>query len=254
MHKLLLFLAVFSFNGFYSYPAHAATIPQTVDHVQIQRRRLVLVRGPKLVKDFPDRKTAIVVYPVISGLTDPAVLRRVRAILEFKNIFDYSLQEYREDSWLSEFGYEVNYNSNYLLDITFNQSGLAAYPDEQSKHFLINLKNGRVVKAVDAFESDNLNELVAMVDAELQQEIQTLGKEVTDPEEKQTLQDAYSNLKFEMKDLDDFSVGPKGITFLYDAGFPHVIKALEPQGRYFFPYAKLRRYIKREGPLGQFVY
>ena len=45
--------------------------------------------------------------------------RRVRALLDFKNIFGYSLKEYREDAWLTEFDYVVNHNGNSLLDITF---------------------------------------------------------------------------------------------------------------------------------------
>jgi len=186
-------------------------------------------------------------------LSDAAVLRRVRSLLKFKNIFDYSLKEYREDAWLSEFSYVVNYNRNYLLDITFRQSGMAAYPDEQSKHFLINLKDGRIVKARDVFEAGKLDSLAALVNAKLQQEIKRIANENRSPNEKELIDGAYDNLKFELTNIDEFSVGPRGITFLYDAGFPHVIKALEPGGRYFFSYAALREYIKRDGLLGQFV-
>ncbi len=67
------------------------------------------------------------------------------------------------------------------------------------------------------------------------------------------MNDAYDILKFELKDLDNFSVSKTGITFLYDAGFPHVIKALEPKGHYFFSYEELKPYIESHGPLGQFV-
>ena len=256
MQKLILvFLAVLSFNSFNAQAAQANnTKSQTTDdHVIIQRRRIVLVRSPELAKEFPHRKTAVVTYPVVSGLSDPAVLRRVRSAFDFKNIFDYSLKDYREDTWLEEFTYVVNYNRNYLLDITFTQSGAAAYPDEQSKHFLINLRDGHVVKARDAFESAKLDSLAAMVNRELQQEIKRLITENKEPDEKEAVDGAYDNLKFELKDLDEFSVGPKGITFLYDAGFPHVIQALQPEGRYFFSYSHLKPYIKRDGPLGQFV-
>ena len=48
----------------------------------------------------------------------------MRSLLDFKNIFDYSLKEYREDAWLAEFAYNVNHNSDYLLDITFTQRRL----------------------------------------------------------------------------------------------------------------------------------
>ncbi len=148
MQKLFLaFLIVISLTSFHTLAAQTKTTQPADDHVTIQRRRIVLVRPAKLARQFPERRTAVVTYPIVGGLKNAAVLRRVRSTFEFKNIFDYSLKEYREDAWLSEFSYEVNYNKNYLLDITFRQSGIAAYPDEHTKHFLLNLKNGRVVKA-----------------------------------------------------------------------------------------------------------
>ena len=248
---LLLLLAFPAFNTHAGQTGNAAPA-QTQDHAIIRRRRVVLVRSPKVVGDSPYKKRAVVVYPVVTGLTAP-VLQRVRSILDFKNIFDYSLKEYREDTWLSEFSYVVNYNKNYLLDITFTQSGSGAYPDDQSKHFLISLRDGSIVKPSDVFKSDKVRQVVAVVDRQLQREIEKLKEEEKDPADKEAVDETYQDLKFQLKDLDDFSVGPKGITFLYDAGFPHVIKALEPNGRYFFPYGALREVIKRDGPLGQFV-
>ncbi len=226
------------------------------DRVIIQRRRIVLTRPPKIARQFPDRKTAIVVYPVVSGL-NAEVLRKVRAIISFKNIFDYSLDEYRNDSWLSEFGYTVNYNRDNMLDITFRQSGVAAYPDDQEKHFLIDLRNGQIVKAVDVFEPSKLGQIAALVDRSLQKEIARLAKENaastdSDAEQKESIKGAYENLKFETQNLDDFIVGPSGVTFVYDAGFPHVIQALEPKGRYFFSFEMLRGVIRPDGLLGRF--
>jgi hypothetical protein len=227
------------------------------DRVIIQRRRTVLTRPPKIASQLPHRKTAVVVYPVLAGLSDPAVLRKVRSAISFKNIFDYSLDEYRNDSWLSEFSYVVNYNRDYMLDISFTQSGMGAYPDEQQKHFLIDLRDGHVVKATDVFESGKLGALSVLVDRELQREIQRLSKENANSNEseagqKESMLEAYENLKFEVQNLDDFVVGAKGITFLYDAGFPHMVQAGEPEGRYFFTYAALSDYIKRDGLLGRF--
>lgn len=243
-------------SGLLSFPSTTApNNPQ--EHATIQRRRTVLVRSAEVARLFPKRKTAIVTYPVVTGLK-PNVLSKVRAHLAFKNIFDYSLAEYRNDAWLSEFSYVVNHNADSLLDITFTQSGVAAYPDEQSRHFLIDLRNGKLVTAADAFHLEKLALLTAQVDAELQSEIAKLRKENAastdrDQDEKTSVNDAYEMLKIELKDLDNFSVSRRGITFLYDAGFPHVIKALEPHGHYFFSYDRLKPYTKSDGPLGQFV-
>ena len=227
------------------------------DHAIIQRRRVVLIRSAEIAKEFPYKKRAIVTYPVISGLS-PTILRRVRSVLDFKNIFDYSLKEYREDPWLEEFTYAVNHNADHLLDITFTQDGSAAYPDNQTKHFLINLRDGKVIKAADAFKSDRFDELAAAVDQKLQAELKKIDEEneaphAETPDEKAMRREAYEALKFEAQNLDEFSVGRKGVTFLYDAGFPHVIRALEPDGHYFFTYSELKPFIKPDGPLGQFV-
>ena len=234
----------------------AASVPQS-DRAIVTPRKVVIVRRAALIKGFPEKKTATVTYPVISGLKDPTILRRVQSILQIKNVFDTSLDEYRQDRWLDEFGYQVNYNKNNFLDITFTQSGSAAYPDTHTKHFAINLKNGSVIKAADAFETDKQTTLSAMVNRKLQNELRKiladLGASKSDPEDIRIAKEAGEVLEFKTENLDDFSVGDRGITFLYDAGYPHVIQAFEPVGRYFFSYAELKPYIKRDGILGQFV-
>ena len=174
----------------------------------------------------------------------------MRAILDFKNIFGSSLAEYRQGDWLTDFDYKVNYNQNYILDITFTESGSGAYPDTHTKHFAINLKNGEVIKAADAFDSSSLDTLAALVDRKLQAEVRQILKENRD--EKDT-QDLFREVKFKTSDLNDFSIGSRGVTFLYDAGFPHVVQALQPNGSYFFSYAQLKSYIKRDGPLAIFI-
>ena len=39
------------------------------------------------------------------------------------------------------------------------------------------------------------------------------------------------------------------MTFFFDFGFPHVVKALEPQNAYTLSYAELRGYLRRDGPI-----
>jgi hypothetical protein len=59
--------------------------------------------------------------------------------------------------------------------------------------------------------------------------------------------------RFEMKDLNHFSVGPKGITFMVGFGFIHALKGLEPEGEYLIPYAKLKPYLRPDSPLNVFA-
>jgi hypothetical protein len=174
-------------------------------------------------------------------------------VLDIKNIFGVSLQEYREWGWLDEFNYKVNYNANYILDITFNESGEAAYPDSHERTIPIDLKTGRILKAQDVFVEEKLAELAGYVDIKLKLEVAELMKSAKDHVDGKSIIDLLADLKFEGKNLDDFSVSNEGVTFLYDVGFPHAHIGFEPEGRYLFPYSTLKGFIKPTGPLGQFV-
>jgi len=211
-----------------------------------------------VAKQFPERKTAVVRYPTLRGLDNPQTLKKVQTLLAVKNVFGISLNEYREDAWLEEFDYKVGYNKNYLFDVTFSQSGMGAYPDSQSKHFIISLRTGNVITAADAFDGKGLPKLAQTVDAKLQAEIREIINDLAsdkelDNEQRESLKSTLSELKFKLENLDEFEVGAKGITFLFDAGFPHVIQALQPDGRYLFSFAALKPYIRSDGPLAPLV-
>ena len=233
--------------------SHAvAAAPEGVPSVVIQKRRMVLVRRGRIARQFPERRRATITYPVVLGPRNSEVLRKVRALFDFKNIFGISLAEYRADAWLSEFEYEVNYNRDYILDITFMQNGMGAYPDGGYKHFAINLRNGELIRAADAFDPAAHEKLAAMVDEKLQAENRDTVRDVGS-EDRATAEELLKDLKFKTSNLDEFSVSDKGVTFLFDAQFPHVVQAFEPAGRYFFSYEELKPYIRRDGPLAVFV-
>jgi hypothetical protein len=227
------------------------------DRVTVQSRNVIIVRSGEIVRDFPERKRARVRYPIVLGLSNSSVLRRVQRTLAIKNVFGMSLEEYRRDDGLENFDYKINYNKNYLLDLTFQHSGMDAYPSTETRHFLINLKNGMIIKAADAFRAEALATLPAMANQKLKAETKELAKVVADDkeldaEQKASLKEQLEQLTFTVDSLNQFSVSDKGLTFLYDAGFPHVIQALQPNGEYFFTYAEVRSYIKPTGPLGIF--
>ena len=222
----------------------------------IIRKRIEIVRSGKFAKDFPDRKRAIINYPFVTGLNDRVVLRKVRSLLSVENVFETSLKEYRENNWLDVFDYVVNYNANNILDVSFTQSGMAAYPDSQSRTIPIDLRTGNVITAKDVFVVTKLAELARLVDAKLQADIAKVilaAKADRQLTEASSIVEALEEVKFEVKDLDDFSINKDGVTFLYEVGFPHAHRAFEPGGHYLFPYSSLKPFIKPTGPLGQFV-
>lgn len=233
--------------------AHCEILAQ--DHVNIQSRTVLVAPARKETSQKPARVKATARYPIISGLTNPAVLRRVQQKLSLKNTSGSTLAELRQEEGFEGFDYTVNYNKNYLLDITFQYSGMGAYPSTTTTHFLISLKSGMVVKAADAFKAEGLPKLAGMANQKLKAEIKDLVKVVNEDkeqnaEQKASLTEQLQQLTFTVENLNEFSVSDKGVTFLYDAGFPHVIQALQPAGEYFFTYAELSSFIKPAGPLG----
>jgi len=87
------------------------------------------------------------------------------------------------------------------------------------------------------FISNQSEKLATLLDSKLQAEIRQILSETGD--EGKSVYEG-KNLRFEVKDLENFAVGPNGITFLYEAGFPHVIQALEPDGQYLLSFVELK--------------
>jgi hypothetical protein len=233
-----------------------ATTTAANERAVVTRKRVVIVRTGRIARQFPHRRRAVVVLPVVSGISNPAVLRKVRAALDLKNVFDTTLEEYRQDAWLEELGFRVNYNRNQLLDITFWAEGSGSYPHTQVEHFVISLKTGDVLKARDVFRPDSFDTLAHMANEKLRAEVVEQFKVVEQDElvtDKDGLKEELAKLTFAVEHLDNFRVSDAGVTFLYDAGFPHVIRALQPDGLYFFTFAQLAPHIRRDGPLGRFV-
>jgi len=175
--------------------------------------------------------------------------------------FETTLQEnLGEYDWLTDLYYKVNFNKNGILDISLTQEGVGVYPDGQTVDLVINLETGRPVKFNDVFKpamSEKLASLVvkklAIEKAEIIRHIDNNGFGEESAEEKAANKQQINDLRFTVENLNEFSVSDRGATILYDAGFPHVIRAMEPEGRYFFTWRELKPFIHPDGLLARFV-
>lgn len=232
----LLFVLAFSFAGF------AQTVKITPKKTSYKR--------PKPIVDF--KKSFTVIYPKISGLT-PTLNKKVETAVSYEKNFDFNLRdEINEIQWLEEASYEADYNKNGILGLTLTMSGTGAYPSVYSKPVIVNLKTGNKVQPADVFIK--LNELAAKNKKAQQNEIKKILAEFKKeyPNEEYPT-DFFENADFKAENLKEFTVSDKGVTFWYDYGFPHAAKALQPEGRYFFSWAELKPFIKRDGLLARFV-
>ena len=212
--------------------------------------KTVTYRRPKPLSEY--KKTFTVTYPRISGLNS-ALNKKVESSISYEKVADLNIrEELGEIQWLEEASYKVNYNKNGILDVTLSVSGSGAYPSSYDRNVVVNLKTGDRAHPADAFV--NLNGLAAkcrrIQQAEVKRSLADIKKNEPDAEDPESL---FAETKFTTENLKEFTVSDRGVGFLYDYGFPHVLQALQPEGRYFIPWSEMRSFIKPGGLLARFV-
>lgn len=233
---VLLLIFCFSFSAF------SQSVIITPKKVTYQR--------PKPIQDV--KKSFVVIRPRVKAAT-PAISRKIEAAISYENNNGLDLKsELNDAQWLEKASYEVKYNNNGLLDIISTTEGSAAYPSSTIKEIVINTKTGNRLTAADVFT--NLETPAAKVRNAQKSEIKkALVKLKKDVPEYDNPAELFADAKFTIKNLDDFSVSDKGVTFLYDYAFVHAIQALQPDGRYFYSWAELKPFIKSNGAFGKFI-
>lgn len=232
-------------------PAAASPSPIGVaDHVTVTEETVRFVRDKG---DALGRREAIVKYPKISGVADPALQEKVQAAIGLQQAFGKSVEEMRAEfqdyAWLNELGYTVNYNQNSILDITYSGWGTGAYPSGFERYLAVNLKTGTVIYAHHLFKTEALGQVARLVDQAMQAEIQKKMAEVKQAYGEEIDLKIYAAHQFRVKDLNHFTITDRGILFHYEFGFPHVLKAAEPQDSYLLSYEQLKPYIRPNGIL-----
>ncbi len=206
-------------------------------------------------QDVPDhKKTFEVNYPKVSGIKDPRVQKNLENTIDLWKNFETSLEENLDDyHWLERLDHEVKYIDSSLLVIELVMEGSGAYPDGSVKTLVVNLNTGKRLFLKDAFT--NFGQLLVKIDKaqkdEIKKHLADLKKEY--PEDADSAQEMFDRNKYSANVLEEFSIDDKGVTFIFEYGFPHAIKALEPEGRYFFSWAEMKPFIDSKGLLARFV-
>ncbi|MEP7036826.1 MAG: hypothetical protein ABI891_00645 [Acidobacteriota bacterium] len=233
---VLLLIFCFSFSAF----------SQSV----IIKPKKITYKRPKPIQDF--KKSFVLIRPQVKAAT-PAISRKIEAAISYEKNNDFDLKgEMGEFQWLEEASYEVKYNKNSLLDIILMSEGLAAYPSAIIKEIVIDTKTGNRLTAAEVFI--NLKNLAEKIRNSQKLEIKkAIAKTKKDEPDFENPEELFADANFTIKNLDDFSVSDKGITFLYDYAFVHAIQALQPEGRFFYRWTELKPLIKSSGTLNKFI-
>jgi len=226
--------------------------------IVITPKKIVYTRKLKDIE--PERKTFEVRYPVVSGAITPTAKKNLNDSISYWRVFETSLKQSMTETYLLSLDYAVNYNKKGILDISLTSETMGAYPDTHTVNLVIDEATGKTIGFNDAFAANSRTKLAKMVDVKLAAEKKEIIKSIdadresfSDAEGRDSAKQSVNNLKFTSGNFNEFSVNDKGVTILYDAGFPHVIQALQPDGQYFFTWAQIKPFVRRDGLLARFI-
>jgi hypothetical protein len=208
-------------------------------------------RRPKPGSDF--KKTFTVNYPKVKA-ANAALSKKIEAAISYEKNLQFTIrEELTEIQWLEEADFEVKYNKNDVLCINLFITGSGAYPSSSNKVVVVDLKTGNRIVPANVFT--NTGGLLAKIKELQKEDIEAGIEEIKkDPESAdENLDELFKETDFTAENLDGFEIDDQGLTFNYDYGFPHVIEALEPSGKYFMTWDELKPFIKPAGLLGKFI-
>lgn len=245
--------------------AASASAQSSPGAVEVKESVVKLQRG-KQGQEYPDYKTAEIHFPLVSGLPDAVVMARVQEAVSLKKVFGQTPEEFRkqfQEEWtLDSIEYQINFNRDEILSLTYTQCGTGAYPSCGDEYINVFLRDGFAITPQKAF--NDLPGLAKLADGALRAEIRKAladaknDKEIGDEgygflENELNGDESKHKKPYPVEQLKSFIVGEKGVTFIYNYGFPHVAQALEPPGRFFLSWEKLKPFIKADGPFGKFA-
>ncbi|KXK01224.1 MAG: hypothetical protein UZ17_ACD001001853 [Acidobacteria bacterium OLB17] len=214
--------------------------------VKVTPQKRIYTR-PKPFSEY--KKTFTITRPKISGVSR-TVARKIENALSYEKLFNFTIsQEKGEYQWLEEASYDVLYNKGRILSIGLTIEGSAAYPSGSQKFVVIDTRTGNVAVPSSVFRDKA--KLAALVNKRMADAMDMAVKawdadpDMRDLDRKELLGDKV----FREKDLANYSVNAKGVTFRYEFGFPHAILAAEPDSEFAFSWEEMKPFIAPQGLL-----
>ncbi len=197
------------------------------------------------------KATFTIVYPRIKIAKSKQVEQKIIKALNYEKVFDYSLDdEIKKFSSLEKVYYKLNYNKNGFLDVALFMETFGAYPWTTKEYFIFNLKTGGLINVNEVFKPNSSARLIEKIRMAMLRELKQ--KQIS-PEDAFSFKDGVTLEKFQLNDLEGFSLSDRGLTFIFDYNFNFASKGDEPAGRYFFSWTELKPFIRRDGLLARFA-
>ncbi len=175
-------------------------------------------------------------WPVVKNISNEEIIQKINEILDF----DKNLENHRGLTF-SEFdatnyngivytNFNVNYDKNNSLSITFHVGSSGAYLSQFSFTKNIDINKG-VLLSISDFTDKSETEILTILNNKLQLVKDNVIQELISQEE---YNDYFNELiqrgEFTEEDLNYFRITDEGIAYNFNFGFPHAFRIFEPNG------------------------
>lgn len=208
----------------------------------------------------------------IADCDNPAVSAKVQKAYLLQTVNDYTSEE--AQNWLDEyergtlpiqgltaFETDTTYYGHCIIGISYRLDWMGAYPSSHIGYINYNLKTGDTLYATDFIANDKINDLIAMCNTKLQQQIADSRKALVADfnsghnELENYLEDVDNYLEqhppgFTLDNIGNYKISNDGVIWVYEFGFPHYMQALEPDHDIKITKDELRPLLNPNGPLG----
>lgn len=195
-------------------------------------------------------------FPLVVGTTPDWIATRINADAKNRSLGSDSLSAVIADfeksgSGITDVSYKVNHNANGLLDLTMTSETMGAYPDAFSEYLVYDLRSGARVRPGDVFST--FRPIRSLIQKQVEDAI--AAAKADDPSAAEDLNLMLGDTPGSVDDdtLGRFTIAKTGLTFHYSFGFPHVAKALEPNGDVLLTWAELKPSLRLDGLFATFA-
>jgi hypothetical protein len=196
----------------------------------------------------------VIYWPVVTGTGDSLAIGLMNRAMDYELVTGESLEWTLENFSEYERGvvssmFTVNTLQAGILDVTISVEFLGAYPSTFRSYFTFDTGTGVRLSAADILLEEGIDDLVALLDDDLQRNIEAKMRENEEYYGDVTYVQEYDQ-HFAREDLEQFTVLPEGVIFRHDFCFAHVALALEPEEEIFLEWDVVGEFVDMEGPLG----
>jgi hypothetical protein len=184
-------------------------------------------------------------------MNDKSIAEKINRHIAAAYITGYSFEDLKEQKekfktdsipfGLTDLSYEVNYNQDCLLSLTFNVGTCAAYPSYYSTYRNFDLNTGDSVALEKMLTTEGMAQLINYCDSVIQARIDSV-KHTKDCDD--VVSEQLEGKRFTKEDLPNYFVTKEHVVFSFVFGFPHVLLAAEPDGIIRVPRSQFRKYLK----------